>query len=154
MVGICCRVVFPFTDASGAKDRPAVVYAGPDAHSDVELLMITSQAHHADAVPIRSADYLRGPLPRASFVRLGRPLKVQAARLRFLSCVLKPDFMDRLRRAVVLSETRRFQQERHGKARPARRNRSAPAKTRCATRAATSMRRNWSISWILRWISG
>ena len=120
MVGICCRVVFPFTDASGAKDRPAVVYAGPDAHGDVELLMITSQAHHADAVPIRSADYLRGPLPRASFVRLGRPLKVQATRLRFLSCVLKPDFMDRLRRAVVLSETRRFQQERQGATGPAK----------------------------------
>jgi hypothetical protein len=71
-------------------------------------------------MPIRSADYLRGPLPRASFVRLGRPLKVQTARLRFLSCALKPDFMDRLRRAVVLSETRRFQQERQGATGPAK----------------------------------
>ena len=112
MVGICCRVVFPVTDASGAKDRPAVFYAGPDAYGDVELLMITSQAQYADAVPIRPADYLGGPLPRASFVRLGRPLKVQTTRLRFLSCALKPDFMDRLRRAVVLNEARRFQQER------------------------------------------
>ena len=44
MVGFCCRVVFPFTDASGAKDRPAVVYSSPDEQGDVELLMITSQA--------------------------------------------------------------------------------------------------------------
>jgi hypothetical protein len=27
--------------------------------------MITSQAHHAAAMPFRSADYLRGPLHRA-----------------------------------------------------------------------------------------
>ena len=123
MVGTCCRVVFPFTDASGAKDRPAVVYSGPDPQGDVELLMITSQGQHADAVPIRAADYRLGQLPRASFVRLGRPLKIQAARLRFLSCALKPDFMDRLRRAVVLLETGRFQQERRsaaGAARPFR----------------------------------
>ncbi|MEI6786591.1 MAG: hypothetical protein WCQ21_37425 [Verrucomicrobiota bacterium] len=38
MVGICSWVVFPFTDVSRAKDRPAVVYVGPDAYGDVELL--------------------------------------------------------------------------------------------------------------------
>jgi hypothetical protein len=27
------KIVIPFTDASGAKDRPAVVYAGPRART-------------------------------------------------------------------------------------------------------------------------
>lgn len=64
-------VAFPFTDLSGAKQRPAVVLRVP-SDSDVMVAAITSQIPLAigrDEFEIPSADLAACGLPKESIIR-------------------------------------------------------------------------------------
>ena len=68
-VGDVIAVPFPFSDLSQAKRRPALVVASAE-HGDVILCQITSRSYASKrALPIGSADFVRGTLPMDSFAR-------------------------------------------------------------------------------------
>ncbi|MBI3957483.1 MAG: type II toxin-antitoxin system PemK/MazF family toxin [Chloroflexi bacterium] len=64
---------FPFSYLSASKKRPALVIALLEAHDDLILCMITSRrAHDNSAIPVGSADFESGVLPRESNIRPNR----------------------------------------------------------------------------------
>ncbi|MCE7938811.1 MAG: type II toxin-antitoxin system PemK/MazF family toxin [Chloroflexi bacterium CFX6] len=66
-------VPFPFSNLAASKKRPALVIAPLDTHDDVILCMITSRSTtDAHAIPVTSADFDAGGLPRDSNVRPNR----------------------------------------------------------------------------------
>jgi CDP-6-deoxy-D-xylo-4-hexulose-3-dehydrase len=99
---------WPFTDASNAKNRPALAISAEDSRGDVELLMVTSRQYHSDSVPINLGDYVDGPLPHDSSVRLGRSIRVNLDRLVPLAACVTPSFLAAIRKRVILSDTRHY----------------------------------------------
>lgn len=69
--GDIVTVEFPFSDGSAGKDRPGLVIAGPSAHGDYCLAMISGEGQD-DGVPISAADLSAGKLAKDSFVRVRR----------------------------------------------------------------------------------
>ncbi len=118
MFAHCVRVNFPFTDATGAKDRPAIVLSHPDSRGDVDLLMITSQDHGADCVSILEDDFLAGSLPKKSYVRLSRKLKMHQSKLGVLPVSFKPAFIAKLRKEIIKRDTREYSRLTHAANRP------------------------------------
>ena len=118
MIGKCVRVLFPFTDATGSKDRPAVVLSNPDVRGDLDLLMITSKEQPQDCIPIRDQDYQSGLLPRQSFVRTDRPLKIHCSKVSPLPIGFTREFTASLRKQVIMNDTRAFSQLAHVANRP------------------------------------
>lgn len=63
---------FPFSDLSASKRRPAMVL-GVLGGEDVVLCQITSQvSRDTNSIPLDSADFASGALPRPSFIRPNR----------------------------------------------------------------------------------
>ena len=113
------EVNWPFTDQAGAKRRPAVALGAEDSHYDVELLMVTTQKQHGDCVALADSDYAALPLPKPSFVRIARPLKVRMDRITPLGLQLTIECVARLRRGIILRDTRSFSSLAHRANRPA-----------------------------------
>ncbi|MCS6242772.1 MAG: hypothetical protein H2172_02780 [Opitutus sp.] len=99
---------WPFTDASNAKNRPALAISAEDSRGDVELLMVTSRQYHSDSVPINQGDYVDGPLPHDSSVRVGRSIRVNLDRLVPLAACVTPAFLASVRKRIILSDTRHY----------------------------------------------
>ncbi len=118
MIGKCVRVLFPFTDATGSKDRPAVVISNPDARGDLDLLMITSREQPQECIAIREQDYQTGCLPRQSYVRTNRPLKIHCSKVAPLPVGFTPAFTASLRKEVIKNDTRAFSKLAHAANRP------------------------------------
>lgn len=118
MIGKCVRVLFPFTDASGSKDRPALVLSDPDAQGDIDLLMITSRQQAQDCIEIKDEDYESGRLPRQSYVRTNRPLRIHSSKLAALSIQFSPSFVARLRKEIIKKDTVAFSKLAHKANRP------------------------------------
>jgi CDP-6-deoxy-D-xylo-4-hexulose-3-dehydrase len=113
------EVNWPFTDQAGAKRRPAVALGAEDSHYDVELLMVTTQKQRGDCVALADSDYAALPLPKPSFVRITRPLKVRMDRITPLGLQLTIECVARLRRGIILRDTRSFSSLAHRANRPA-----------------------------------
>ena len=113
------EVHWPFTDQAGAKRRPAVALGAEDSHYDVELLMVTTQKQHGDCVALAAGDYATLPLPKPSFVRIARPLKVRMDRITPLGLQLTLECVSRLRKGIILRDTRSFSSLAHRANRPA-----------------------------------
>jgi mRNA interferase MazF len=60
---------FPFSDLSGAKQRPVLALSLPDSNGDFVCLAVTSKSGHPDSIRIIQADLISGFLPKPSFVR-------------------------------------------------------------------------------------
>ena len=118
MIGQCVRVIFPFTDATGAKDRPAVVLSNPDLRGDLELVMITSKEYPQESIEIRNEDYLVGCLPRQSYVRVSRPLRIHQSKISPLKVSLTREFVACLRKQLIKNDTREYSKLRHAANRP------------------------------------
>jgi mRNA interferase MazF len=65
---------FPFSDLSGSKRRPALVFADLQG-DDVLLCQITSQSSN-EAIGITSVDFTNGSLPTSSYIK---PFKIFTA---------------------------------------------------------------------------
>lgn len=118
MIGQCVRVIFPFTDATGAKDRPAVVLSNPDSRGDLDLVMITSKDYPQESIEIRYEDYLVGCLPRQSYVRVSRPLRIHQSKVTPLRVSITREFVARLRKQLIKNDTREYSKLRHAANRP------------------------------------
>ncbi len=68
MKGDVVTVLFPFSDLSAAKARPALVLIELPG-SDVVVAAITSTAADPYAVSLKPVDFERGSLSRDSFIR-------------------------------------------------------------------------------------
>lgn len=64
-------VLFPFSDLSGSKKRPALVVASFPG-DDCLLCQITTRGADPNAVPLNDGDYVQGSLNRPSFIRPNR----------------------------------------------------------------------------------
>ena len=62
-------ILFPFTDLSSAKRRPALLLTNPDRDGDFIAVAVTSKAGHDASVPLGIAQLSSGSLPKASWIR-------------------------------------------------------------------------------------
>ena len=118
MVGKCVRVMFRFVDATGAKDRPAVVLSNPDARGDIDVVMITCMDHLQDCMKIHAGDYLGRSLPRQSYARVSRPLRIHQSKVSPLQVSVTLDFAARLRKQIIKNDVRAFSALAHRANRP------------------------------------
>lgn len=65
-------VSFPFTDLSATKRRPVLALMEPEGYGDFIALPVTSRPRVEHAVPLTSADMLRGTVPAPSGIRTDR----------------------------------------------------------------------------------
>jgi len=112
------EVCWPRGDQSAAKCRVAVALSSTDSHGDLELLVLTTQSHHQDAVCLDVGDFAASPLPKKCFVRIGRPLKLRMDNLTPLGLRLTAECMSRLCKALILCDTRSFSRLAHSLQRP------------------------------------
>jgi mRNA interferase MazF len=72
-------VPFPFADLSAVKRRPVLALTGPDGYGDFIALPVTSRPQTQHAIPITSADMLRGALALQSWIRTDRVVTLNAS---------------------------------------------------------------------------
>lgn len=88
-----CDVVlipFPYTDLKTAKRRPVLVLRASDEYGDFLAVAITSKPHHSFSIPLSSADFTAGSLPKASWVRSDKLYTLNAASVLFVCGRLTP----------------------------------------------------------------
>jgi mRNA interferase MazF len=68
-VGDVVMIVFPYTDLSSSKLRPAVLMTHPDRDGDFIAAALTSQAGHDSSLPLSNADMAAGSLKKDSYIR-------------------------------------------------------------------------------------
>ncbi len=84
-------VLFPFSDLSNAKKRPALVLAGLSGE-DVILCQITSQAiSDTYAIPLETADFSQGQLSQKSNIRPNRLFTADSRIIQYRAGVAKPE---------------------------------------------------------------
>jgi mRNA interferase MazF len=94
-------VHFPFSDLTASKQRPALVLAEA-GRGDWILCQITSQAYgDSRAIPLDAADFIRGSLRLASFVRPGKLFTAHSSLVSGQVGQLQPGKFSAVRDAVV-----------------------------------------------------
>ena len=100
--GDVVTVEFPFAEAPGSKDRPALVMTAPNAHGDYTVVMISSEQHD-DGVSIAKADFGSGSLNADSFVRVRRLYTIGGDKIVTQRGTLNPAAMVRVLGRLCLS---------------------------------------------------
>jgi len=78
MSGMTCNphdlvlIPFPYADLDSSKKRPVLVLTTPDRHGDFIALAVTTIPHPEPAIPITSADFTIGSLPKPSWIRVDK----------------------------------------------------------------------------------
>ncbi|HPA20670.1 MAG TPA: lipopolysaccharide biosynthesis protein RfbH [Verrucomicrobiae bacterium] len=80
--------------------------------------MVTSSRVHPASLPIGASDYEEGALPKESYVRTDRVLKVRLSIARRLAVRVKPAFVLAVRKAIIRLDARKFSREAHIANRP------------------------------------
>lgn len=75
-------ILFPFTDLSDAKQRPALLMTNPDRDGDFIAAAITSQAGHPATVSLSAQHLLHGSLPKPSWIRADKLFTFQTRIIR------------------------------------------------------------------------
>ena len=96
-------VLFPFSDLSQAKIRPAVVLSNTDiARGDFVLCQITSKPYgDAQSVEITDESFATGSLDRVSYARPGKLFTANQSLVVSSIGKLKPNFFNRLTDTVI-----------------------------------------------------
>ena len=118
LIGTLCRLRWPYTNLQEGKSRPALILSEPDSRGDIEVAMVTGSDAHARSLPIRTLDFLEGDLPKPSWVRSDRILKVRRAVVERLAARLTPDFVIKVRKAIISGDTREYSRLAHTANRP------------------------------------
>ncbi len=94
-------VVFPFSDLTQTKKRPALVVAEVDS-SDFILCQITSQAtKDAKAIALKNSDFESGALKRDSYIRPSRLFTANDKIVLYKAAHLKPAKLDAVVDSIV-----------------------------------------------------
>lgn len=62
-------IVFPYTNLSSNKLRPAVLMTHPDRDGDFIAAAVTSKSGHEGSLPLSNADMVTGNLKKDSYIR-------------------------------------------------------------------------------------
>jgi mRNA interferase MazF len=94
-------VLFPFSDLSSSKLRPAVVLADA-GRGDWVLCQLTSNSYSdPDAVPIEDEDFASGSLSRISYARPGKIFTASQTLMASQPGKLKDDSFRKVANAVI-----------------------------------------------------
>jgi len=93
--GDVVNIDFPFSDAAGGKNRPALVLSAPNAFGDFTVAMISSQGQD-DGVPFAPADIIQGSMSASGFIRIRRLFTLHQDVLVAKRGVLKPAAMNKV----------------------------------------------------------
>lgn len=99
-VGDIVLVSFPFSDASAAKSRPALVMSECDAYGDALMAAITSNPHTPDGIELAAADLSQGSLKVRSWVKPHKVTPVEAARVVRVLARAKPQVLAAVRASL------------------------------------------------------
>tara|TARA_B110001469_G_scaffold96072_1_gene92248 strand:+ start:2476 stop:4362 length:1887 start_codon:yes stop_codon:yes gene_type:complete len=114
---VCLR--WPYTDMERGKSRPALVLSIPNQLGGCELAMITKNTESAASVAIQPEHYFsEHKLPLPSAVRTDRRMLVSTDVLQQLSVSLRPDFVGKVKKAIILNQTRDYSSQTHTQNRP------------------------------------
>jgi mRNA interferase MazF len=101
MRGDVLVVLFPFTDLTNAKRRPALVLQDLSG-DDMILCMITSQStQDPDAIPLDTPDFADGTLQKPSYIRPSRLFTGENSIVSYRAGGLLPAMIDTVTDAVV-----------------------------------------------------
>ncbi len=100
--GDIVTVEFPFAEAPGSKDRPALVMTAPNAHGDYTVVMISSEQQD-DGVSIAKADFGSGSLSADSFVRVRKLYTISGNEIVAQRGTLNPAAMGRVLAKLCLT---------------------------------------------------
>ena len=92
-VGDVVMIVFPYTDLSSSKLRPAVLMTHPDRDGDFIAAAVTSQAGHDGSLPISNADMAIGSLKKDSYIRADKLFTFHTSIVRRNIGQVKPDIV-------------------------------------------------------------
>jgi mRNA interferase MazF len=100
--GQVLKVLFPFSDLSGAKKRPGLVVANIRG-DDTILCQITSQNddHDPYAIPLTSADFEDGDLRQSSYIRPGKLFTADPTIITGVIGYLKQGKADETEQAII-----------------------------------------------------
>jgi len=95
-----------------------LILSEPDARGDIEVAMITGSNAYEGSLLISDSDYLEGALPKTSYVRGDRILKVRLTVVERLTARLTLEFIKKARKAIIAQDTRAFSRLAHSANRP------------------------------------
>lgn len=72
-IGDIVLLPLPFSDQSGAKQRPVLVVATGDKHGDFIAVPVTSQPGHDETVDLNTSDLSEGKMPKPSWIKADKP---------------------------------------------------------------------------------
>ena len=77
--GTLVLLPFPYSDATTSKRRPVLALTKPDEYGDFIGMAVSSQPHHAHAVPLLNDSLAEGQLPKPSWIRTDRVVTLNAS---------------------------------------------------------------------------
>lgn len=107
-----------FNGGAAQEASEALVLAPPDARGEVSLLSVTGAAGDGETLPVRSEDLESGELLVACYVRLDRPLVMDAAGLRVQPRRVGLRKLAEFHKALALHHGRQFSALSHAAQRP------------------------------------
>ncbi|MFM7548336.1 MAG: type II toxin-antitoxin system PemK/MazF family toxin, partial [Cyanobacteriota bacterium] len=112
-------ILWPFTDQSRSKRRPALVLNEPDGQGDLTLLNVTSRRHQNACVEVAPTNLTEGQLKTTSYIRINHSMVLHHSQLHPVGVQLASQKLAEVHRALALRSTRQFSKLQHGSFRPA-----------------------------------
>lgn len=101
MKGDVVVILFPFSDLSGSKRRPALIVADWGG-SDVMLCQITSQAKRDGLeVTLHADDFMSGKLPVSSHIRPNKIFTAERSLILYVAGKVRADKYQQVVREIV-----------------------------------------------------
>ena len=103
--GDIVNIMFPYSDGSGAKSRPAIIISGNllSRYKDVVVLGITSKTLYNFVIeePLNNTELVWGELPSDSFVRLFKIAFIDKSQIQEIIGTIRKDKLDIIFRKMV-----------------------------------------------------
>ncbi|NCD09297.1 MAG: lipopolysaccharide biosynthesis protein RfbH [Negativicutes bacterium] len=108
--GTIFKIIFPFTDLSGNKARPALALSEPDQRGDMTFAFITTKQSHAGGAVIDVPD---GLLPFASHLHLDKIFLLNRSLMQKPIAQAPPDFLEKVLKELTLLDVARYYRQVH-----------------------------------------
>jgi mRNA interferase MazF len=94
-------LLFPFSDLSGNKLRPAVILAGAGREDWIVCQITSNPFGDNSSFPLTVSDFATGSMQRDSFVRPGKVFTAHESLIAAVVGTLKPETLATVRNAVI-----------------------------------------------------